>query len=126
MSNHAPPEIEQLLGLIGENATLRLVELHGGTRVYVPDGLRKANHLARDLGEEAAQLLAAEFGRDYLRVPMVKAWRARIYHARGESYRAIALKLGCNESTVFQYVRARAPSLRLGLPFAEARLRPKG
>lgn len=124
MSNAPPPEVAHLVDLIGEAATLRLVELHGGTRVYVPAGAREANHLARDLGDEAARALAAQFGRDYLRVPLVKGWRARIYHARGESYAAIARRLGCNETTVFQYVRPRAPALQLALPLA-SRLFPK-
>jgi hypothetical protein len=104
MSLPLPPEVGPFVDLIGEHATLLLIEIHGGTRITVgagPDG-----RLARDIGREAAAALFGHYGHERINVPLAKGWRARLYRARGMSYPAIARKLGCNEATVHRHVRA--------------------
>jgi predicted DNA-binding protein (UPF0251 family) len=112
MAEPVPGEVARFLALIGEAATLRLVELHGGTRLTIPAGGAARNRIARELGAEAARALFAEFGHERIRVPLAKSWRARIYRTQGLSYRQIALRLGCNEPTVWRYLH-QAPSRQL-------------
>ncbi len=107
MTNPPPPaELEFLSDLIGAEATLRLIELHGGTRVHVPKSPNQGSKLSRDIGLTAAKALAARWGGDTLKVPLARYWRARIYRMNGRTYREIARLLGVNEGTVHTYLRA--------------------
>lgn len=106
-----PPEISHLLAAIGEGPLLLLIERYAGTRIYVPSTPVGAATLERVVGsaEAAAKLVEAlsAMGAEVIRVPLAKAWRARIYHGRGMSQAEIALKLGCNEVTVWKYLHDR-------------------
>lgn len=111
-----PPEIARLIDMIGEEATLRFVEAHGGTRVHIRLGRTSRNGLADLLGAAAASALAEAFGGEYLRVPLAKRWRAQHYRRQGLSYAAIARRLGCSDVTVWEYLHDRATA-QLALPF---------
>jgi hypothetical protein len=99
-----PREVALFVELIGEEATLLLLEQHGGTRLEAPAG--ENTRLANAIGRSAARALYEHFGRDRFKVPLAKAWRARIYRQRGMSYTAIARRLGCNETSVWRYLNA--------------------
>ncbi len=114
--NDAPPEVARLLALIGDAATLRFVEAHGGTRVHIRLGHTSRNALADLLGAAAAAALAQAFGGDYIRVPLAKKWRARQYRAQGLSYSAIARRLGCSDVTVWEYLNGNRGSAQMALP----------
>ncbi|MGH8327259.1 MAG: helix-turn-helix domain-containing protein [Steroidobacteraceae bacterium] len=102
-------ELSELAELLGENETLRLIELYGGTRLTVPRVIGDGHPLAAEMGAEAAARLERFFGGSEVKVPMARSWRSAIYRARGLTYREIARKLGCTESAVYGFfARARA------------------
>lgn len=101
-----PPELAELVRLVGVEATLTLVELHGGTRLSVPKGANQGTRLAREIGLAAARAISAEYGGLMIKVPMAKPWRARIYRSRGMSYPAIARRLGTTEGRVWAWLNA--------------------
>ena len=97
---HPPAEAQRLIDLIGVEHALRLMEQHGGSRVFVPVRANPKQRLARELSPAAEAALVEEFGGNNLEVPLCKAWRARIYRAGGMTHRKIALALGCHERSV--------------------------
>jgi hypothetical protein len=115
MTAPPPPEIAHFVRAIGEEATLALLERFGGTRLYVAARSRGDSLLAGVIGLEAALALARLLGSDTIRVPLAKGWRARIYRARGMSYPAIAIKLGCNEVTAWKLANARREERQMAL-----------
>lgn len=100
------PEAAALARLIGRDATLALIEAHGGARIAIPKTVNQASVLARTIGLDAARLLADRHGGTMLKVPLAKFWRAVIYRRRdGLSYAAIARRLGASESSVHAWLR---------------------
>lgn len=99
-----PPELAGLVRLIGAEATLTLVELHGGTRLPVPKSANQGTRLSREIGLAAARALSAEYGGLMLRVPLAKRWRALVYRRAGQSYSAIARRLGASENSVWLWL----------------------
>lgn len=99
-----PPELAELARLVGPEAALILVEIHGGTRLPVPKAPNQGTRLAREIGLDAARALSAEYGGLMVKVPLAKAWRARIYRARGDSYAKIARALGATEGRVWAWL----------------------
>lgn len=90
---------ESLCSIIGEPATLALLSLRPGVRLYVP---RSATE--RFIGElggdkEAAEALARECGGMFIALPVAREWRAAILRKRGMSARDVALALGITERT---------------------------
>ncbi len=107
----------QLIDLIGLDATVQLIEHFGGTQLYIPHGSRVGElRLAQLLGAQAEIALAKEFGGTTLKVPLCKAWRARLYRARGMTHREIARRLGCTERGVVAYLKPENPAQQMALP----------
>jgi hypothetical protein len=105
-----------LLELLGEADTLRLLELFGGTQLYIPVGPNVGTlQVAQQVSPEAEIALAQEFGGNNLKIPLARSWRARIYRRRGLSHREIARRLGCTEKAVADWVKTRLPSTQLNL-----------
>jgi len=115
----APPEISHFVAAIGEAATLLLIEAYAGTYLYVPATKRGIASLGRVIGAEAAAEVAKLLGNDRVRIPLAKRWRARLYRAAGMSKQAIALKLGCNDITVWKYLSAEEKARQMKLPLPE-------
>lgn len=106
MTPPPPAELAHLSDVIGADATLRLIEAYGGTRLYIPKEPAEDTLLAQVVGLRAAWAMARPFGGDYLRVPLARAWRVMVYRGRGDSYAAIARRLGMTESTVGKILQA--------------------
>jgi len=100
-----PAELAFLTARIGAEATLKLLELHGGTRLHIPKHPNQGVRIAREIGLANARALAAHWGGDYLKVPLCRHWRARVYRSQGLSYADIARRLGVMEGTVWTYLR---------------------
>ena len=86
---------QELLSILGEVDFVRLVEARGGLRLFVPHGV-----VIEDLGETISDKLRDRYAGSYLRVPLARAFRARLYRERGMSNAAIARKLGITETGV--------------------------
>ncbi|MBR0644008.1 hypothetical protein [Plastoroseomonas hellenica] len=111
-----PAELEFLSSRMSREALLRLLDRHGGTRLYIAKTVTADMPLARELGMDAAAALALYRGGEYLKVPMAKAWRARCYQAQGASYPVIARRLGATEKAVWGWLSAAGMTNRqLGL-----------
>lgn len=112
MTPPPPAELAWLADHIGADATLRLIEAHGGTRLYVPEKPNQGSPLARLVGLSQARALADRYGGDYIRVPLARNWRVRLYRQRGETYPAIARRLGITESQVGKILTAAGSTTR--------------
>lgn len=106
-----PAEISWLVQILGEDGALRLIEEAGGTRIYVSAAPDITSSLSLMIGRENAQrmadaLLAHKAGGIYLKIPLVRAWRIRLYRSKGYTHRDIARALGVHESTVERHLKA--------------------
>jgi hypothetical protein len=107
-----PAEIAWIADLVGAEATLRLIEEHGGTRLYVPKEPNQGTPLARLVGIAGANAMAARYGGDFIKVPLARNWRVRLYRGRGDTYTAIARRLGITESQVSKILTAAGVTQR--------------
>jgi Sigma-70, region 4 len=101
-----PVEIAWLVDAVGEDAALHAIEQAGGTAVYCARTPNQGSELARLVGLPGARALAEIRGGEEIRIPLARDWRMRLYRARGLSYREIARRLGCWESTVHRHLQA--------------------
>jgi hypothetical protein len=103
--------LQELVDLIGQDAAAKLIDIFGGTRLYIPHSPQDDDLLTGSLGSEAALKLARIYGGDRIEVPNPTPRRARILELRetGCSIDAIARNLGCTRRRVFQVLaEARA------------------
>jgi hypothetical protein len=96
-------EFSALLELLGEDATLKLVEAYGGRRVDVPKEFPE-KHILRDLlGDSGFALLFQYFGGSFIAVPMARRQRFEIYERRGLRPVEIAKLAACTEAAYYKY-----------------------
>lgn len=104
----APPPPEHLslfVEVLGVDDTLRLIEAHGGTRLWVPKGVDNSSVAAREVleqrfGKPMTKELIIAFGGDFIQVPLCHEWRTLLYRHQGMSMPEIARKLNCHTVTV--------------------------
>ncbi len=104
----APPGIlAPLVAAIGEDGVLRLIEERGGTVVYIRKKLQPTRGLGRELKLDrgACDRLSKLAGDGRLKVPLCRAWRAKLYKWHGFSYTQIALKLRVTKSAVWRILK---------------------
>ncbi len=104
---------ESLHSLLGDEGYLALLESYGGLRLYVPQNAERSA-LSDDIGEEPAKRLSEEYGREYIKVPLAREFRALQYRSNGWTNRQIALRLCITESGldgIFRKLRAKSPKL---------------
>ncbi len=97
-------DLGALLELLGEDATLRLVEAYGGTRRAVPKKMPEQHELKELLGEHAFAELHRYFGGSELKLPLAKRWRLEIYRKRGLRTKEIARLTGYTERAVARII----------------------
>ena len=106
MSGQRNGRLEELRALIGDEATLMLVNERGGRPVYVPEHPDEKCELAKIVGLAAATKLGKEFGRETMIVPVARDWRVLVYSAQGKSTAQIAGIVGSHIDTV-KKIRAK-------------------
>lgn len=89
----------ELLALIGETAYVALADQFGGTDIYIPEKA-EGSKLAEAIGLDAARILAEEYRRDQLVVPLSRELRAHYYRRQGETPVVIARRLGMSRQGV--------------------------
>lgn len=113
-------ELRSLIELLGEEATLKIVEAYGGTRLSVPKVMPKEHRLRELLGDGSFALLYQYFGGSTIMIPIAREWRIDLYlKQKPRLTRAeIARRAGCSENTVYAHQRGdkRAPG-QLNLTF---------
>lgn len=104
--------LEELVQAIGLPATLRLVDVFGGVRVYFPhpSRVRVDSDLARAIGAEPVQRLAALWPSTYVSLPQAAAYlrreRNRAIHREKAtlSIRELSLKYELTERAVYSII----------------------
>lgn len=92
---------------LGDAGFLKLTDVHGGIRVYIPKEPHGST-LASEIGIDNAARLSKMFAGGYIRVPIAREFRARHYRRQGESNSMIARRLGLSETGV-EKLFSRAP-----------------
>lgn len=112
-----PRLLRELAGIIGLGATLALAEAYPGVAVYIPSQPHPDHPLAKLIGFQNLQRLAAVYGQEHLRMPKLDAAIRQIKHrlvrdlkGQHHSNRAIALQLGYTVRRVEQLNSAHAAS----------------
>lgn len=95
----------ELVGLIGEAATIALVEQFAGTRLTIPLRVRDNHRITRAIGQDAALILSRYYSPDAIIVPLARELRAKHYRAQGLSQSRIALRLGITEKGVWRMLK---------------------
>lgn len=99
------PSLEwQIRDLIGDDLAFLFFNAFGGRRLHMATEANLATKVAGVVGQEAADQLAVEFGRDKLRVPLAREFRCEVYRHHGLSNGEIATKLGVTESAINKMV----------------------
>jgi len=90
--------VDELTRIAGAEATAKLIDRFGGTRLYVPVAAKPESELVAAVGMDAAVRLCRAFGGERIEVPRKHdVLRERILELgdRGLSRSAIALELKC-------------------------------
>jgi hypothetical protein len=98
-----------LIGMIGQDATLKIVEAFGGRRLSIPrypDG-EPGRRLTEIIGLDGVKAIIERFGGDYLLIPHAKPWRAQLPREAGWRYGEIAHALGTSETFVWLWLKER-------------------
>lgn len=111
-------DLAALLELVGEDATIKLIEAYGGTRPTVPKYF-PASHPMKDLlGDDDFKNLHQYFGGCVLHLPLAKRWRLEIYRQRGMKTKEIARRTGYTERAVARIINeADMPCHQIAFPF---------
>lgn len=95
---------------IGTTATMRLIAIFGGARLYVPETMPADHPIARAIGHPAALKLAQVFGKERLDIPpgndflrLTRIRRVAALLRAGAGRRDIATGIGCTEKQVMNY-----------------------
>ena len=75
-----PPQMRDLVRVIGLTSTLRLIGSNGGTRITVPHKLREHDPIAVLLGLEVFGKLVDEYGGEYLTLPKGDSYLRELRH----------------------------------------------
>jgi Mor family transcriptional regulator len=91
---------------------LKLSEVYGGTRLYIPKTLHESHALAASLGEDAARRLIEFAGGDEVAVPLchkarrlVRCREAWQLHEHGQTLAVIAKHFRVTDRTVMEMIR---------------------
>lgn len=103
-----PGSLSDVIDVIGIDATLRLVEHLGGTRLYIPEAITPEHPVVAMLGHHNGFALAERFGGEQLLLPRcIAAVRAvrdasiRAQRAGGASTKKLALSHGLTERQIY-------------------------
>ncbi|SIP95700.1 hypothetical protein [Bosea sp. TND4EK4] len=107
----ATEDVARFVDLVGADATLKLLEARGGTRLWIPERSEDST-LAEIVGLDAAVQLYRKYGAGEIKVPLGRQWRVLCYIAMGLNRSQTALRAGCTENTVHDILQ------RLGRPQA--------
>ncbi len=103
-----PRSMQDIVSLIGREATLKLLFHHGGERFYV--SVSTKDQIAHAIGQEAADTLVENYKRDFLELPHAKRAVAEFLFAQGWEKKAIQQHLQINRRTLARWFRgADAP-----------------
>lgn len=100
----ATDDVARFVDLIGPEATLKLLEARGGTRLWIPE-TSEDSVLAGIVGLDAAEKMYRKYGRGEIKLPLGRPWRVLCYIAMGMNRPQAALKAGTSEGVVHQILQ---------------------
>jgi hypothetical protein len=103
-----PANLEPFVVAIGVEATAKLLEAFGGTKVYVPKSPDATSPLVEAVGMDAAQALAKLWPAEYPRIPKALGWLIQYHRNQKRSITWIARRLRCTDVTVWKHLAGRA------------------
>ncbi len=97
---------------------LRLLEIHGGANIYIPEKA-EGSKLSDNIGIDAARALIAHIGYGEMKIPLCKPWRIALLREAGMSINDISRRLLVSRSMVQRTLgekvaRRRSCKLRRG------------
>ncbi len=107
-----PLQLRKLCAGLGVANTVRLLDVHGGTRLYIPKGA--GGGLAELLGAGGLSALQTEFEPgSFVWLPMpgkivaqLRNRQIRLEHARGDSHKTLAVRYGRTSRQVVNILAA--------------------
>lgn len=66
--------LDDIAQVIGFNATLRMLAIFGGSRIYIPETIPAHHVIARTIGPDLARALAERFAREQLEIPAAETF----------------------------------------------------
>jgi hypothetical protein len=102
-----PANLEPFVAAIGVEATAKLLEAFGGTKVYVPKMPDAASPLVEAVGMDAARALAKLWPGEYPRIPKALDWLIHYHRGQDRSIAWIARRLRCTDVTVWKHLTGR-------------------
>ena len=113
IKSRLPHSTQQLIKLIGWQATLRLLHVYGGRNVYFPQRYNKQHFLYRQLSHQQARALHNYYKGQTIQLPRSrKMLESSKYsaivsdHQRGMSVKEIAKKNDCTTAWVYEVVNS--------------------
>lgn len=102
-------QVELFVQVLGLDDTLRFLHAFGGTEVFIAKDPTHRSQIVRLLGQDKADALAAVQHRLQQRVPMAKAWRAKVMAWQGMSVVEIARSLQITDVSVRNHLKNELP-----------------
>lgn len=103
-----PAQVAPYVDVLGHETALDFLLEFGGAELYLARQPQRRSRLARLVGAERARALAAISDRLPPRVPLAKAWCARMLRAKGLPVAEIARRLHASDVSVRGWLRAAA------------------
>ncbi len=101
-----PENIRPFVEVLGEDDTMNLFLTLGGTAVYLPAQSGGNSLLARTIGTDKSDALAAKVGAGHIRIPIARKWIADTMWFQGRTNAEIARVIRCDERTVQRWFNA--------------------
>lgn len=108
-----PPNISELVDILGVDGALLMIETYGGTELWVPTGVNNSSAKLREsleekFGKTKTRDLIRRFGGGKIQVPLCHEWRTALYRHRGLTQAEIARTLNCSAFTVYRRLKRLA------------------
>lgn len=98
---------------LGDDSAARLFLVLGGSQVYVPQRVPRANGsrslMAKVLGADGVERLSKALGWGYIKIPLGRAWLIGFLHSQGVSGNVIASMVRADVATVRAHLRKARP-----------------
>jgi hypothetical protein len=111
-----PAHLDPYVDVLGVDGALALFLELGGSQVYLPRRSGKRTLLAKTIGADQVERLAAVLGYGYIKVPVARQWCAEALRAQGRSDNEIARIVRADVATVRRWLSAKTPANQLTLP----------
>lgn len=109
---HIPEIVREITQLVNAETAQKLVDRHGGTRLYIPKKMSQSHGLATFLGYEQALLLSQNFGGVQIDIPLGDAARRHERnreivrrHDAGENVRSLVRSYRLTEKHIYTILK---------------------